>query len=250
VGSLAGNILATAGGQYLQLSSDLTAPQGDVHIAAQNVALRTAPNTTSVMNLVRQRQSGITLSASHPVVQAAQTVEEMTKLSKRADNGRYQALGLMTAALTVYNLYRDGNLLTAANPLTGAAGGGWSINFSVGSSQSLFESITNTTTPAASAIEAGRNVTITATGTGAHSGDITAIGSRISAPGNITLNAVRDCRHRSSIDRSMIWPVPWRREGTEGYVGFGTPDVDVVVTLNASDAELGAAARLALSRCE
>ena len=79
-----------------------------------------------------------------------------------------------------------------AGPKTGAAGAGWSINFSVGSSQNLFESITNTTTPAASAIEAGRHITISATGIGADSGDITAIGSRISAPGNITLNAVRD----------------------------------------------------------
>jgi len=103
VGSLTGDILATAGGQYLQLSSDLNAPLGDVHIAAQNVALRTAPNTTSVMNLVRQRQSGVTLSASHPVVQALQTADEMTKLSKRTDNGRYQALGLMTAGLSIYN---------------------------------------------------------------------------------------------------------------------------------------------------
>ena len=176
VGSLAGDILATAGGQYLQLSSDLTAPQGDVHISAQNVALRTAPNTTSVMNLVRQRQSGVTLSASHPVVQALQTVDEMTKLAKRTDNGRYQALGLMTAGLTIYNAYRDPNLLGNPDPKTGAGWGGWSISASVGASQSLFESVTKSTTPAASAIEAGRNVTITATGTGADSGDITAIG--------------------------------------------------------------------------
>ena len=82
--------------------------------------------------------------------------------------------------------------------MTGAGWGGGSISASVGASQSLFEGVTKTktktktTTPAASAIEAGRNVTITATGTGADSGDITAIGARISAPGHITLNAVRD----------------------------------------------------------
>jgi hypothetical protein len=60
--------------------------------------------------------------------------------------------------------------------------------------------------------------------------------------------ALRSCR--CEIDGSMIRLVPWRREGAEGYVGFGTPEVDVVVALNVSDAELGAAARLALSRCE
>jgi len=60
--------------------------------------------------------------------------------------------------------------------------------------------------------------------------------------------ALRSCRCES--DGSKIRLVPWRREGAEGYVGFGTPDVDVVVPFDSSDVELGAAARVALSRCE
>ncbi|MCU0762685.1 MAG: hemagglutinin repeat-containing protein [Hydrogenophaga sp.] len=238
VGSLAGDILATAGGQYLQLSSDLTAPQGDVHIAAQNVALRTAPNTTSVMNLVRQRQSGLTLSASHPVVQAAQTVEDMSKLAKRTDNGRYQALGLMTAGLTIYNAYRDPdlNLLNMANPVTGGGWGGWSVSASVGSSQSQFESITKTTTPVASAIEAGRKVTITATGTGANSGDITAIGSRISAPGHIALSAVRDITLAAAIGGHNETT---RQRASSGSVGL---------TFSQNGGGVGVALNLAMSR--
>ena len=68
MGSLAGDVLGTAGGQYLQLSSDITAPQGDIHIAAQNLTLQSNNNTRGVLNIVRERQSGITLSASNPLV--------------------------------------------------------------------------------------------------------------------------------------------------------------------------------------
>ena len=42
VNSLAGDILATAGGQYTQMSSDLTAPLGDIAIAASNVSIKSA----------------------------------------------------------------------------------------------------------------------------------------------------------------------------------------------------------------
>ena len=97
VNSLAGDILATAGGQYTQMSSDLTAPLGDIAIAASNVSIKSAYDTTSVLNLVRQQQSGITLSASHPVVQAAQTAVDMVKLANRTTNARYQAMALLTA---------------------------------------------------------------------------------------------------------------------------------------------------------
>ncbi|MFG6431897.1 hypothetical protein ACG00Y_18390 [Roseateles sp. LYH14W] len=64
VGSLAGDVLATAGGSYLQMSSDITAPQGDVHLAAQNITLQSNNNTRSVLNIVRERQSGLTLPYS------------------------------------------------------------------------------------------------------------------------------------------------------------------------------------------
>jgi len=58
------------------------------------------------------------------------------------------------------------------------------------------------------------------------------------------------CSCHCEIDGATVRLIPSRREGTEGYVGFGTSDVDVIVPSDASDAELGAAARLALSRCD
>jgi filamentous hemagglutinin len=98
----------------------------------------------------------------------------------------------MSAGLTIYNAYRNPDLLNVADPLTGAGWGGWGISLSVGTSKSEFESVTKTTTPVASAIEAGRHVSIAATGSGADSGDITAVGTRISAGGDMALQAQRD----------------------------------------------------------
>ena len=107
VSSLAGDILATAGNQYLQMSSDLTAPLGDIQISARNIAVQSNNNTRSVLIIVRERQSGLTLSASHPLLQpvidTAKVVREMGQVARRTENGRYQALALLTSGLTVYN---------------------------------------------------------------------------------------------------------------------------------------------------
>ena len=92
--SLAGDILATAGNHYLQMSSDLTAPLGDIQISARNIAVQSNNNTRSVLNIVRERQSGLTLSASHqllqPVIDTAKVVREMGQVARRTENGRYQ----------------------------------------------------------------------------------------------------------------------------------------------------------------
>ena len=202
VGSLAGDVLATAGGQYLQLSSDITAPQGDIHLAAQNITLQSNNNTRSVLNIVRERQSGITLAASNPLVSNAQTVGEMARVAKRTENGRYQAMALLTSGLTIYNQYHDltegGKQQTDAKQ--DAALKNWTFSASLGTSQSNYESLTTSTTPLESSINAGRNVSLTATG-GTDRGDINLIGSRVIASENLTLRADRDITMTAAVGR-------------------------------------------------
>ncbi|PTT84153.1 hypothetical protein DBR42_15325, partial [Pelomonas sp. HMWF004] len=203
VGSLAGDVLATAGGSYLQLSSDITAPMGDIHVAAQNITLQSNNNTRSVLNIVRERQSGITLSASNPLVSAAQTAVEMAKTAKRTENGRYQAMALLTSGLTIYNQYHD--LTEGSKQLTSAtadmATKGWSISVGLGTSQSNYESLTTSTTPIESSLNAGRNLSLTATSSGADSGDINLIGSRVIASENLTLRASRDITMTAAVGK-------------------------------------------------
>ena len=236
VGSLAGDVLATAGGQYLQLSSDITAPQGDIHIAAQNITLQSNNNTRSVLNIVRERQSGITLSASNPLVSGAQTATEMAKVAKRTENGRYQAMALLTSGLTIYNQYHalteNSRALTAATQ--DAAVNQWTFSASLGSSQSNYESLTSSTTPVESSINAGRNVSLTATG-GVDRGDINLVGSRITASQNLTLRADRDITMTAAVGRDTEQT---KRSSSAASVGIsfgvGGPQAGVAVTLAAS----------------
>ncbi len=236
VGSLSGDILATAGGQYLQLSSDLTAPLGDVSIAAANVVIKSADNTSSALNLMRQRQSGITLSANHPLIETAQTVDQMLKLARRTDNGRYQALGLLTAGLTVYNNYKafGDSLKAASDPLTGSGWGGWNVSATVGSSSSSFESITKTSTPVSSAVDAGRNISIVATGTGANSGDINLIAAKLSAGGDMQLSAQRDITLAAAVGLSSETTKTRSSSGAVG-LGYGSNGLSFTVAASRSN---------------
>lgn len=225
VASLAGDIAATAGGQYLQISSDLTAPQGDINIVAASVAIKNDSDTTSVLNLIRQRQSGLTLSASHPLIEVAQTVDQMSKLARRTDNARYQALGLLTAGLTVYNNFKAfdaDKLQAAADPLSGSGWGGWSVNASLGSSSYSFDSLTKTSTPVSSTMDAGRHLTITATGNGAaggsDSGDITLIAAKLSAGNDLRLSAARDITLAAAIGSSSETR---QTRSSSGAIGLG-----------------------------
>lgn len=257
LGSLAGDIRATAGGQYLQLSSDLTAPQGDVAISAANVALRSAPETTSVLNIVRQRQSGLTLSASHPVIDSLQTAARMASIARRTDNGRYQAMALLTAGLSIYNNYADLKDLSLPSVVDGKATGGWTLGASLGASSSSFESLRQTSTPVGPAITTGRNLSVTATGSGADSGDITLVGARLSAGGDATLRAARDITLAAAIGTSSDTS---KSRSSSGAVGVSIGAQGASLTLAASrsngwsngwgttyyNSEVGAAGRLSL----
>jgi len=233
VASLAGDISATAGGQYLQMSSDLTAPQGDISIAAAGVALSSSPNTTSVLNLIRQRQSGLTLSASHPLIEAVQSVDQMAKLASRTTNGRYQALGLLTSGLTIYNNFRalDKPEMDLASPINGGGIGGWTISATLGSSNYSFDSLTKSSTPVGSSIDAGRHLTITSTGSGADSGDITLVAAKLSAGADLRLSAARDLTLSAAIGSNSE---DTKTRSSSGAVGLSYSGSGLAVTAAAS----------------
>lgn len=194
VTSLAGDILATAGNQYLQLSSDLTAPVGDIHVNAKNIAIQSSNDTLSVLNIVRERQSGITLSASHPLISAAQSARDMERIRKRTEDGRYQALALLTSGLTVYNHFGEFSKLLDASPQQ--AINSFRFNVNLGSSNSDYQSLQSSSTPVESSLNAGRDLTLTATGGGnpalGDTGDVSLVGVRASAGRNMSVSAARD----------------------------------------------------------
>lgn len=192
VSTLMGDIAASAGNQYTQLSSELIAPLGDIQISAKEVAIQTNNNTLSVMNSIRQTQSGLTLSAGHPLITAGQTVIDMNKARQRTSNGHTQALAMLTSVLTGYNAYNDLMKPMPAGQLNPDLGN-WTLSASIGSSSSSFESVFKSSLPQESSILTGGNLYINATGNSSNGqGDISIIGSALSAGKALSLNAAND----------------------------------------------------------
>ena len=234
VASLGGDIIATAGNQYLQLSSELLSPVGDVHVAAKEVAIQTNNNTLSVLNSVRQTQTGVTLSASHPLVQAGQTVNDMKAARERTANPRMRALALLTSGLTMFSAYDA--LAGTKGSVLDYASNGWSIQASLGYSASSFESIYNSSLPQESVIVAGGDISVSATGNAAAGqGDLSVVGSALTASGNLTLRAENDIHLLAAIGRTTENTRTRASAGAIGLkAGVGGTGAGLSVTLAAS----------------
>ncbi len=239
VASLAGDILASAGRDYLQLSSDITAPMGDIHVEAQNIAIQSANHTRSVLNIIRDRQSGLTLGASHPLVSAAQSVYEMSRVAKRTDSGRYAALAMLTSGLTIYNAFQPMSAQENASNRVGADWAGFKFSATLGTSSSDYEALSRTTTPQESALNAGRDISLKAVATGnapadgSDTGDISIVGARLSASRDMRLAASRDITLAAAIGTSNSQS---RSRSTSASVGvtYGMSAGQVTSTLNLS----------------
>ena len=199
VSSLNGDIYATAGNQYLQLSSELLTPQGSINIAAKEVAIHSNNNTQSVLQSIQTKQTGLTIGVSSPLLTAGQTIASVAEASRRTSDSRMQALGMLTAGLTVYNNFDAINKF-AKNPTSLDALGGASVGVSFGTSKTSFESLTKTSLPQESILTAGRDINITATGDKAdEQGDISLIGTMANAGGNVRVIAANDINLAAAI---------------------------------------------------
>jgi filamentous hemagglutinin len=180
VGSIHGNTTLVAGDQYVQTGSDVVSPQGDVTIAAKNIRIQEARETSRTDTEQRQRTSGLTVALSNPVLDAAQSAVQTVKTMGETSNARMQALGATTVALQTRDLAKS----VMANPAQAA---GVNISVSIGTSKSQSKSTEVTNTGVASHV-VGNNLALLATGGGKDS-NITVQGSDITAARNATLVA-------------------------------------------------------------
>jgi filamentous hemagglutinin family protein len=231
VSTLMGNIAVSSGNQYTQLSSELIAPLGDIHISAKEVAIQTNNNTLSVVNSIRQTQSGLTLSAGHPLVSAAQTVSDMNRAKKRTSSGHIQALAMLTSVLTGYNAYNDLSKPTPAGQRYSELGN-WSLSASIGGSSSSFDSVYKSSLPQESSILSGGNIYINANGSSVNSqGDISIIGSALSAGKALSLNAANDIFLVASTGAT---DEKTRSKSSSGAIGLSLTSQGLNATLAAS----------------
>ena len=192
----------TAGNQYTQTGSQVLAPQGDVDIAARKVLIDAATNTSTNQSEQHFKQSGLSVSISNPLLNAAQTTAQMASAAGKTNDARMQALAAAAAALSI----KDAVNQVAANP---GKAGGIDVNVSLGASRSDSTQAQSSTTAVGSRTAAGGNVSIQATAGGAAStldiagSDIHAGGTAaLKSDGSMTLEAARNTSEQRSRNSS------------------------------------------------
>ncbi|MDQ5918544.1 MAG: filamentous hemagglutinin, partial [Pseudomonadota bacterium] len=190
VGSVEGNVTLLAGEKYRQVGSDVIAVQGDIDIAAKQVDIKEARETSRTTTETRSKQSGLTIAITSPVITAIQTAKQMSEAAKDTSDSRMKALAAASTGLAGYN---------AANAIAeaGSVTGGVNLVISIGGSKSSSQTTQTSDTAAVSNLSAGRDIRIEASGDGknsdapkeAPSGGITLQGTQANAARNLALAA-------------------------------------------------------------
>jgi len=166
LGSVQGNVELTAGTDFTQTGSSVSAPEGDVTITAQNIDINAAQTTSTTTQETRFKQSGISLSITNPVVSAIQTTQRVTAAASDTKDSRLKALAAATVGLSAYNALdavQQGQAVKDGNAVDKL--GGINISISLGSSKSKSTTTQTSATAVSSVIAAGNNLTLNATGT-------------------------------------------------------------------------------------
>lgn len=184
VGSVEGDVLINAGGSLNITGSNVIARQGAITLIGKGVNIGAALDTTQEREFHEIKQTGLSINASTPLVDAMQTAGRMGDAAGKTDNKVMQGLALATTGLAAVNAYDA----VAADP-KGAGGVSLSINFGVSKSQSTTDRASSSVS--GSTIAAGGDLTILAAGAAADS-DVTVTGSRLSAGNNAIIKADGD----------------------------------------------------------
>ncbi|HEX8963624.1 MAG TPA: hemagglutinin repeat-containing protein, partial [Rhodocyclaceae bacterium] len=215
VGSIEGNVILRAGEAYRQVGSQVSAPAGDVDIAAKKVDILEARETNRADTKTEFKQSGLTVAITSPVISAIQTAQQMGRAAGNTKDGRMKALAAANTAMAAKNAVdaiKAGQGTTIGGkpnqiPVTNDKGevtgtrdanaadkaGGIDVSISLGSSRSSSNSTQTSDSAAGSSVTAGNDVRIVATGAGQDS-NLTVQGSRIQAGTDLTLQADNDIR--------------------------------------------------------
>ncbi|SDR04137.1 hemagglutinin repeat-containing protein [Pseudoxanthomonas sp. CF125] len=181
VGSLQGDtkITASEGAVHIQ-GSTIASPEGGILIAGQTVNIEEAYDTSTYHSIEKSKQSGLSVGASAPVVDAAMAAYNSSKTVGQSKDSRVNA---MAAANTAYDAYQAAG--AASSAMSGQAA---SVSITYGSQKSQNEVTAKTSEVVGSSVQAGGRVDITATGAGEDS-DIRISGSEVYGGAGTSLTA-------------------------------------------------------------
>ncbi|MGC6388928.1 hemagglutinin repeat-containing protein [Ewingella sp. S1.OA.A_B6] len=189
VGSTAGNLNITAGGQAHIGGADLVAAK-DMSVTGDSVVIDPGHDKRSSDEKFEQKSTGLTLALSGAVADAVNSAIAATQSAKQESDGRLAALQATKAALSgAQALLAKQQANVSADPNNGVG-----ISISLNSQHSTSSQHQQSDAVKGSTLNAGNDLSITATGKGkdTHSGDIAIGGSQLKAGGNTSLNAAND----------------------------------------------------------
>ncbi|EEV3382633.1 hemagglutinin repeat-containing protein, partial [Escherichia coli] len=199
-------------------SADLIAGR-DMALSGKEVSISAVTDRHVQTHSVEQKTSGLTLALSGTVGSALNTTVETVQAAKSAGNSRLEALQGVKAALSGAQAVQAGRLAEAQGNQkenNNAVG----ISLSYGSQSSKSEQRAEQTVTKSSALTAGNNLSIQATGSGVKDvdGDLTIQGSQIKAGNNVLLQANRDVNLVSAENTSKL---EGKNSSSGGSVGVG-----------------------------
>ncbi|WP_116791226.1 hemagglutinin repeat-containing protein [Achromobacter dolens] len=228
-GSTAGDVTLAADGHYQQTGSHILAPKGAIDIHAGKVDIVDVRETGKRVEQSKFRQSGLTVALSAPVLSAIETAGQMKRAAGQTTDGRMQVLAGAATGLAAKNAYDA----VQADP---QSAGGANISITVGASKSDSKSTATTDTAAGSAVAAGGDVRIDASG--GPDSNLTVRGSDIRAGGDAVLKADGDINLLAAQNT-----IETRRTSSNSSAGVG-----VAISVGQGGAAMGVTANASIGR--
>ena len=189
VGSNSGDVTITAGNQLHVGGSDLIAAK-DMALTGDSVVIDPGHDKRTSDQKFEQKSSGLTVALTGAVVDAVNNAVTAAKSANEQSDSRLAALQATKSVLSGYQAVQGKELAD----VSGEPDAGIKISVSLSTQKSKSEQHQTSDTVSGSTLNAGNNLSITATGknqaTG--SGDVVIAGSSVKAGGDTSIDAAND----------------------------------------------------------
>ncbi|EPO4110281.1 hemagglutinin repeat-containing protein [Enterobacter cloacae] len=189
VGSTGGNVSIAAGKQAHIGGADIIA-QKDISLTGDSVVIEPGHDKRTRDETFEQKSSGLTVALSGAAGSAVNSAVQTARDAKGESDDRLAALKATKAALSGVQASQGAEMAQ----INGDPNSGIGVSVSLSSQKSKSEQHMQSDTVAGSTLNAGNNLSITATGKekGENSGDILIGGSQLKAGGDTALVAAND----------------------------------------------------------